>query len=175
MTQALTQVAQELLTQGRRDSDCSELRQVRSRQIIKLDHSHSGEEEEGGKKKKISFREGLPRDRGQNDLPKKEINLKLWQRSESWKANNINLKHEHMSSGCFLAPPSPLTASFYQVPRFVQSLGRTEVNQSFSNGAFKTRLIPALSLPHRGRANLSAPLRDPGRLTPLSSGHSRPL
>lgn len=167
-------MAQELLTPGRRDSDCSERRQVRSQQIIKLDHSHSGEEGDK-KKKKISFREGLPRDRGQNDLPKKEINLKLWQRSESWKANNINLKHEHMSSGCFLAPPSPLTASFYQVRRFVQSLGRAKVNQSFSNGAFKTRLIPALSLPYRGRTNLSAPLRAPGRLTPLSSGHSRPL
>lgn len=50
--QALTQVAQELLTQGRRDSDCSERRQVRSQQIIKLDHSHSGEEGDKKKKKK---------------------------------------------------------------------------------------------------------------------------
>lgn len=54
-----------------RDLDCSWLRQVRSEEITKLDHSHSQE------KKKICVREGLPRDRGQNDLPKKEINLKL--------------------------------------------------------------------------------------------------
>lgn len=70
-----------------------------------------------------------------------------------------------MSSGCFLALWSPLTASFYQVRWFVQSLGHSKVNQSFSNGTFKTRLILVLSLPYRGRTNLSAPLKASGRLT----------
>lgn len=96
-------------------------------------------------------------------------------RSECWKANNINLKHEHMSSGCFLALWSPLTASFYQVRWFVQSSGRIRVNQSFSNGTFKTRLILVLSLPYRGRTNLSAPLRALGRLTLLNSRLKCPL
>lgn len=54
---------------GRRDLDCSLIEQVRSEQITKLDHSLSEE--------KKFFREGLPKDRGQNDVPKKEINLKL--------------------------------------------------------------------------------------------------
>lgn len=38
--QALTQEVQELLTLGYRDLVCSWLRQVRSEQITKLDHSH---------------------------------------------------------------------------------------------------------------------------------------
>lgn len=80
-----------------------------------------------------------------------------------------------MSSGCFLAQRSPLTASFYQVQWFVQSLGHSEVKQSFSNGTFKTRLILVLSLPQRGRTNLSAPLKASGRLTlQLYSRHKCP-
>lgn len=39
--QASTQVVQKLLTPGYRDLESSELRQVRSQQITKLDHSHS--------------------------------------------------------------------------------------------------------------------------------------
>lgn len=81
-----------------------------------------------------------------------------------------------MSSGCFLALRSPLTASFYQVRWFVQSLGHSKVNQSFSHGTFKTRLILVLSLPYRGRTNLSAPLKASGRLTPkLYCRHKCPL
>lgn len=66
-----------------------------------------------------------------------------------------------MSSGCFLALRSPLTASFYQVWWYVQSIGRTKVNQSFSHGIFKTRLILVLSLPYWGCTNLCAPLKSP--------------
>lgn len=81
-----------------------------------------------------------------------------------------------MSSGCFLALWSPLTASFYQVRWFVQSLGHHKVNQSFSNGTFKTRLILVLSLPYGGHTNLSAPLKALGRLTQkLYSRHKCPL
>lgn len=66
-----------------------------------------------------------------------------------------------MSSGCFLALRSPLTASFYQVWWYVQSIGRTKVNQSFSHGIFKTRLILVLSLPYWGYTNLCTPLKSP--------------
>lgn len=66
-----------------------------------------------------------------------------------------------MSSGCFLALRSPLTASFYQVWWYVQSIGCTKVNQSFSHGIFKTRLILVLSLPYWGCTNLCAPLKSP--------------
>lgn len=61
--------------------------------------------------------------------------------SKSRVANNINLKHEHMLSGWFLAPFSPLTLGFYQVQWFVHSPGCNEVNQSISQGTFKTGLI----------------------------------
>lgn len=69
-----------------------------------------------------------------------------------------------MSSGCFLALRSPLTASFYQVWWYVQSIGRTKVNQSFSHGIFKTRLILVLSLPYWGCTNLCAPLKSPRKV-----------